>query len=106
MEIDKVDIEILYMLFVQNATSPMNSFSINKIIENTDLKLSYYSFLRRINKKLVPLGYLLPGYKDGNAKTHYLSESAIAYLKENIIEREDVFDVEEYVDEIVDSEEN
>lgn len=96
LEIDKVDIEILYMLFVQRAVSPMNSFSIKKIIENTDLKLSYYSILRRVNKKLIPIGYLLEGYKDGNSKSFYLSELATKYLKENIIEREDVYDVLEY----------
>lgn len=93
IDIDKVDIEILYMLFVQKVYSPMNSFSVKKIIENTHLNLSYYSILRRINKKLIPIGYLLEGYKDGNAKSFYLSELAIKYLKENILEKEDVYDI-------------
>ena len=104
LEIDKVDIEILYMLFVQEVFSPMNSFTLKKIIENTDLKLSYYSIHRRINKKLIPIGYILEGYKDGNAKSFYLSELAIKYLKENILEKEDVYVLEEYEDEDENSE--
>lgn len=86
MNIDKVDIEILYMLYSQKKISPMKSFSVKNIIDNTNLNLSYHSILRRVSKKLIPSGYLFEGYKDGNSKNYYLSNKGIEYLKENIIE--------------------
>lgn len=100
MELDKIDIEILYVMLTNESISAMQSFDIKSIIKNTDLKLSYHTIFRRISKKLIPLGYLLEGYKVSNARTFYLSESAIEYLKVNILEKENVFDLEETLEQV------
>lgn len=92
LELDKVDIEIMYVLFVNNVCSPMNGFSMNDIMDNVELKLSYYSILRRINNKLIALGYVLNGYKNGNSKSFYLSKEGIDYVKNEILTKEDVFE--------------
>lgn len=99
LQLDKVDIEILYVMLVNKAISPMDSFSMKKIISKLQLQLSYYTILRRIKQKLIPLGYLIEGYKNGNSKNYYLSEAAIEYLKVNIIEKENVFEFEEIIED-------
>ena len=100
LTLDKVDIEIMYSLFVNDAVSPMKGFAIKDIMAKTSLKTSYFTILRRINEKLKTNGYVLDGYKVGNSKSFYLSDKAISYLNENILSKEDVY---EYV-EVDDSE--
>ena len=91
-EIDKFDIEILYVLFVNDKTSQLESFKIRDIIENTELCSSYYTYVNRIQKKMIPLGYVKEGYKDGNAKCFYISDSGIQYLNDNILKGENDYE--------------
>lgn len=102
MDIDKVDIEILYVIFINEGVSPMKSLEIKTIIDKTDLKSSYFTINRRINKKLLVNGYLLEGYKVGNSRSYYLSPLALDYLRENILDKEDIYD---YVEDVCDYEE-
>lgn len=91
-----IDIEILYTLLSNEATSALGSISVKKIIEKSQIPISYHSFLRRIRQKLLPASYLVEGYKIGNTKTFYLSESAIEYLKTNVLkDTEDIFELVE-----------
>lgn len=96
MELDKLDIEILYILYCQEAFTDISSLDIKKITETTEIKTSYFTILRRVNKKLKPSEYVLEGYKVGNARTFYLSNKGIDYLKTNILCKEDIY---EYVEE-------
>ena len=100
MDIDKIDIEIMYVMFLNKAVTPMSSLSMKRLLENFELSLSYHTILRRINTKLIPNGYLLEGLKNGNSKSFYLTESAIKFMKENVLDKESVFEeVEEIVDQ-------
>ena len=103
MDIDKIDIEILYVMLVNNAITPMSSFSIKKLLENFELSLSYHTILRRINTKLIPNGYLAEGLKNGNSKSFYLTEFAIKFMKENVFEKENPYEI---IEEIVNEFEN
>lgn len=92
IELDKFDIEILYVLFVNDKNSPLESFKIKDIIENTELSSSYYTFVNRIQKKLMILEYIKEGYKDGNAKCFYITELGIQYLNENVLSKENIYE--------------
>ena len=103
MDIDKIDIEIIYVLFVNKALTPMSSLSMKRLLDNFQLPLSYNTILRRINTKLIPNGYLAEGLKNGNSKSFYLTEFAINFMKENVFDKESVFDI---VEEIVSESDN
>jgi hypothetical protein len=91
IEIDKFDIEILYVLFVNDKTTPLESFKIKEIIQNTDSDLSYYTYVTRVQKKMMSLNYIKEGYKDGNAKCFYITDFGIKYLKDNILNTENIY---------------
>lgn len=96
MGLDKLDIEILYILYSQEAFTDISSLDIKKIAETTEINTSYFTILRRVNKKLKPNEYVLEGYKIGNTRTFYLSNKGIDYLKINILCKEDIY---EYIEE-------
>ncbi|HJG95824.1 hypothetical protein [Paraclostridium bifermentans] len=96
MGLDKLDIEILYILYSQEAFTDISSLDIKKIAETTEINTSYFTILRRVNKKLKPNEYVLEGYKIGNTRTFYLSNKGIDYLKTNILCKEDIY---EYIEE-------
>ena len=96
MGLDKWDIEILYILYSQEAFTDISSLDIKKIAETTEINTSYFTILRRVNKKLKPNEYVLEGYKIGNTRTFYLSNKGIDYLKTNILCKEDIY---EYIEE-------
>lgn len=99
MVLDKYDIELLYALFVNRKISPIESFKIQDIIDNTELKSSYYTYVRRIQSKLMQMGYVNEGIKESRAKTYYISSEGIKYLQENILDKEDVYEYIELNDE-------
>lgn len=96
MGLDKLDIEILYILYSQEAFTDISSLDIKKIAETTEINTSYFTIFRRVNKKLKPNEYVLEGYKIGNTRTFYLSNKGIDYLKTNILCKEDIY---EYIEE-------
>jgi DNA-binding MarR family transcriptional regulator len=71
--IDRMDINILYSLYMKNKTSPLYSAQIKNIIEYCEISSSYNTVVRRAHK-LVNEGYLDMGYNDGRAKTFYLND--------------------------------
>lgn len=96
MELDKLDIDILYILYGENAFTDISSIDVKKIMATTEISTSYFTILRRINAKLKPNEYIFEGYKLGNTRTFYLSPKGIEYLKENILCKNDIY---EYVEE-------
>lgn len=91
LNIDKVDINILYCLYKKNRTSPLYSAEIKKIIEFCNTSVSYHTVFRRTHK-LAKEGYLANGYKNGRAITFYLTDKGeelvhiITDKEENIYE--------------------
>lgn len=102
MNLDKLDIEIMYILYHKEAFTDISSLDIKSIIAITEINTSYFTILRRINNKLKPSQYIYEGYKVGNSRTFYLSDKGIEYLKTNILCKEDIY---EYVEEINELEE-
>lgn len=99
--LDKLDVEILYILYQNQIFTDLSSWNIKEIQEFNNIELSYFSILRRINKKLVEMGYVLEGYKVGNTRTFYLSQKGIDYLKDNILCKSEIYEyVEEYEEEL------
>nr|DAH73359.1 MAG TPA: endonuclease-like protein [Caudoviricetes sp.] len=89
--IDKFDIEILYCLFVNDCISQLKSFKVNEIINNTDLKSAYYTYVNRL-KKLISKEYIDYGFKDGNAKTYFITKEGIRFLSENVLNKEEIYE--------------
>ncbi|WP_297419667.1 hypothetical protein [Clostridium sp.] len=87
LSIDKVDINILYLLYINKNVSPLYSVQLSEIEEYIERTLSYSSVVRR-TLKLLELGYLIEGYKVRRAQTFYLSEKGISFINENIISKE------------------
>ena len=91
--IDKMNIELMYCLYVNNKTNRMDSFKVKDIMNNTELKSSYCTYFSRI-KKLQQEGYVAEGVKDGNAACYYISEKGIKYLKENVLDKDYIYEEE------------
>lgn len=87
--LDKVDIEIIYCLYRNEKNNSLKSFKISQIIEETNLKLTYYTYLNRINK-LIKLGLVKEGIKDIKAKTFYITKDGSEYLVNNILSNMDI----------------
>ena len=92
-QLDKLDIEILYVLCTNKQISSLSSFKIKDIIQNTEFKLAYYTFVNRV-KKLVDIGYIANGFKDGNANTYYLTSNGVKFLEDNVFNQDDIFEEE------------
>ena len=93
-QLDKFDIELMYCLFINDKNSPIQSYRIKDIIDNTDLKASYYTYVNRIQKKLVQLNYIKEGFQEGNAHCYYITEFGTDFLKDNVLKNEDIFEEE------------
>ncbi len=95
-QIDKVDIQILHNLYINNKLNELNSFKIKEIIECTNncFNLSYYTYVNRVNK-LLEYGLIGEGIKDIKAKTFYISKNGIDYMENNVFNKINVYDVEE-----------
>jgi hypothetical protein len=98
-ELDKIDVKILYNLFIDKKSSPLQSVTLGEIIKTTKIELNYSTFFRRIQTKLIPSGYLKLGYKDKKAKTYYLSKEGVDYVQKNIIDVEENIYIEVEIDE-------
>ena len=92
--LDKLDIEILYVLCTNKQFSSLSSFKIKDIINHIESSFAYYTFVNRI-KKLVNSGYIANGFKDGNANTYYLTSKGIKFLEDNVFNKEDIYEDEE-----------
>ena len=92
--IDKFDIEVLYCLFINDNLSQLKSYKVTEIIEHTELNSAYYTYVNRL-KKLMAIGYIENGFKDGNAKTYYITKEGIKFLSENVLSKEDIYEEEE-----------
>jgi len=88
LKIDKVDIEILAVLYGMESTSPLCSLQIKIIKEKCKNAISYYTVVRRV-QALVNSGIIKEGYKCRNAKTYFLSEKGINFI-EDIFEKENM----------------
>lgn len=95
---DKADIEILYCLFVNGKNSSLQSFKIKDIIDNTELRFTYGTYIKRI-KKLLEANFIYEGFKDGNAKCYYISQNGINYLENSILSKENIFEYEDEEEE-------
>ena len=94
--LDKVDIKIIYSLYVNKKVNSLQSYKIKQIQEyNKDLNLAYYTYSLRI-KKLIKSNIINEGTKDGNARTFYITKEGINYIENNVI---DNMDLEEYEEE-------
>lgn len=90
--LDKFDIEVLYCLYVNKKGSPLQSFKIADIMDNTELNSSYHTFRKRINEKLIENDLINEGYMDGRSKTYYINENGIKYLEDNVISKEEIYE--------------
>jgi predicted transcriptional regulator len=92
--LDKLDLKIIYMLLLENKLSPLQSLKVNELMEQVNMNVSYVTFNRRIVSKLVPLGYIKEGYKEGHSKTYYLTNDGKQYFEENVLSEEnDAFEI-------------
>lgn len=87
--IDKKDIDILYYLITNNRIDSLYSAKITDIYNYFKIPISYYTISRRI-KKLIEKEYIKKGYRVSNADTYYLSQKAIDFMNENVLNRESV----------------
>lgn len=99
MDLDRLDVELLYLLYLEGKISPIQSFRIVDIMEKTQVKSAYNTFVRRIQEKLIPTNLIAIGYKIRNAKTYYLTELGIEYLNKNVLATEKEERLYEYYDE-------
>lgn len=96
---DKLDLKIIYMLLLENKLSPLQSLKVNELMEHVNMNVSYVTFNRRIVSKLIPLGYIKEGYKEGHSKTYYLTNEGKQYFEENVLSEEsDAFEIIEIDD--------
>lgn len=94
LDLDRLDLKILYILLLEEKLSPLKSLKVYELIDKIDMKTSYVSLNRRIVKKLVPSGYVNEGYKDGRSKTYYLSNEGRKYFEDKILSKEkDAFEL-------------
>ena len=92
--LDRLDLKIIYILLLNDKLSPLQSFKVNELMNEIDIKTSYVTFNRRIVSKLIPLGYVKEGYKEGHSKTYYLSKEGKIYFEDNVLsEEEDPFEI-------------
>lgn len=97
---DKLDLKIIYTLLLEEKLSPLKSLKVNELMNQVDMNVSYVTFNRHIVSKLVPLGYIKEGYKEGHSKTYYLSNEGKQYFEENVLSEEnDAFEIIEIEDE-------
>lgn len=91
--IDKVDIQILYSLYTNDNFNELNSFKIKEIIECTNncFNLSYYTYVNRVNK-LLDYEFIAEGVKDIKAKTFYITQNGIDYMKKNVFNKINIYD--------------
>jgi predicted transcriptional regulator len=98
LDLDRLDIEILYLLFIEDKKSPIQAFRITDIMEKTKVKSAYNTFVRRIQEKLVANNLIAVGYKIRNAKTYYLTKEGLSYLEKNVLKIENEERLFEYYD--------
>lgn len=87
LDIDKVDIEILFILYSEDKVSPLYSIQVKDVISKFSYEISYYTIVRRF-QKLIEKGYSSEGYKCRNAKAYYLSDKGACFIKDEIIDKE------------------
>lgn len=81
----KKDITVLRAIKMKNAITDMMSVS-RKTLQD-DTKLSYLK-VRQALLKLIKDGYVKEGFKQGNAKTYYITHEGISKLYQLIGEKE------------------
>lgn len=75
--VSKCDLNVLNCLRQNNCISPMKSFTIKEIAENTNLSNSR---VRYTVKPLLAGGFIGEGYSTGNASTHWITPKGINEL--------------------------
>lgn len=89
INLDKVDIEIMYCLYRNEKNNSLKSFKTSQIIQETNFELTYYTYKNRINK-LIEIGFVKEGIKDIKAKTFFITQNGIDYLENNILSNMDI----------------
>lgn len=82
MDVDRVDINILYFLYTNNKVSTFYSSQISEIQDYFSAgnhKLAYYTIVRRI-QKLIEKKYVAEGFKNRNAKTYFILQKGIDFI--------------------------
>jgi hypothetical protein len=87
IDVDKVDIEILSMLYTLDKLSPLYSCRVVDVVDKFSYPISYYTIVRRF-QKLMEKQYVCEGYKLRNAKTYFLNQKGYDFVKVEIFERE------------------
>lgn len=81
INIDKVDIEILYIVLANTCTTTISSMTIQDITDAMELnRKSYHTYSKRIKEKLIPLGYIDEGLMDSRSRTYYITKKGIEFL--------------------------
>lgn len=100
-QLDKLDIEILFLLYRSEKNNQLNSCKIKDLIDIKDScvsKVSYYTVVRRIGK-LVECGFVDIGYKVSNAKTYFINEVGIDYINTEILSCDNAYeDIDEEIE--------
>lgn len=82
--VDKVDLEILYILLADRCNTPISSMTIQNITDSIEEnKKSYHTYSKRIKEKLIPLKYIKEGMMDSRSRTYYITELGVQLLKSN-----------------------
>lgn len=74
----KTDIKILYCLHKANCTNDMKSFTVKKIIEETELSNTKVRYTIRA---LLAGEYIGEGFNIGNASTYYITDKGKEVLR-------------------------
>lgn len=88
LKLDKLDLKIIYVLLLENKLSPLQSLKVNELMAQSKMNISYVTFNRRIVQKLIPLGYVGEGYREGRSKTYYLTNKGKEYFEGNVLSKE------------------
>ena len=78
----RLDFLILSILSKNEAFDKRSAMTIREIMEADDFGYKSNTIFKRM-EAFETMGYVLPGYKEGNAKTYYLSNAGRDFLKNN-----------------------
>ena len=82
MNLTKIDIEILHVLYSYDMISDMKSYRVADILDILEYKPAYYTVSKHLSKILIPAGYVAEGMRDSRANTYYITNAGIQYLIE------------------------
>lgn len=95
MQLDIADTEILFTFYREKYNNQYSAAKIKDIMSKCNFAATYVTYMNRITKHLVPMGYVDRGVVYGNAFTYYLTEKGATYLEKEVFTHIDIWEDEE-----------